>query len=85
MGWLAVRIDDFVVTERDEDHSFLTEEVFQRIKGKRINEKDEIYKEEAIKNITRNGFSAVPLYLKNFSRIMFGHPYGRPFLSGNLF
>jgi len=80
-GMLAVRIDDFVVTERDNEHSFLTEEVFQRIKYKRINEKDDIYKEEAIKNIKRNGFSAVPLYLKNFSRIMFGHPYGRPFLS----
>ncbi|MFZ4590153.1 MAG: glycosyltransferase family 39 protein [Ignavibacteria bacterium] len=79
-GMKAVRIDDFVVTERDEDHSFLTEEVFQRIKGKRINEKDDILKEEAFNNIKRNGISAVPLYLKNFSRIMFGHPYERSFL-----
>ncbi|MCX6158776.1 MAG: glycosyltransferase family 39 protein [Ignavibacteriae bacterium] len=79
-GMKAVRIDDFVVTERDEDHSFLTEEVFQRIKGKRINEKDDILKEEAFNNIKRNGFSAVPLYLKNFSRIMFGYPYERGFL-----
>jgi 4-amino-4-deoxy-L-arabinose transferase-like glycosyltransferase len=79
-GMKAVRIDDFVVTERDEDHSFLTEEVFQRIKGKRINEKDDILKEEAFKNIKRNGFSAVPLYLKNFSRIMFDYPYERGFL-----
>lgn len=79
-GMKAVRIDDFVVTERDEDHSFLTEEVFQRIKGKRINEKDDILKEEAFNNIKRNGLSAVPLYLKNFSRIMFGYPYERSFL-----
>lgn len=79
-GMKAVRIDDFVVTERDEDHSFLTEEVFQRIKGKRINEKDDILKEEAFNNIKRNGFSAVPLYLKNFSRIMFDYPYQRSFL-----
>jgi 4-amino-4-deoxy-L-arabinose transferase-like glycosyltransferase len=78
-GLSAVRIDDFVVTERDNDHSFLTEEVFQRIKGKKINEKDDIYKEEAIKNIIRNGFSAVPLYLKNFSRILFDYPYERGF------
>jgi 4-amino-4-deoxy-L-arabinose transferase-like glycosyltransferase len=78
-GLRSLRVDNYIYTEREEDLTFFPEEIFQQIKGKGINEKDEILKKAAIKNMYQNGLSAVPLYLKNFSRVMFGYPYMKPF------
>ena len=78
-GLRSLSIDNHIYTEREEELTFFPEEIFRGIKGKRINEKDDMLKDAALKNIYNNGFSAVPLYLKNFSRVMFGYPYHKPF------
>lgn len=78
-GLRAVRIDDFILTELDEQHNFIPDDLYQKIRYKKLNEKDNILMQEAIKNIIKNGIDGVPLYVKNFRRIMTAHPYERSF------